>query len=123
MPLVSRALLLCALALASPLAAAKDACLVQGELYGAAFKDCSEVDAAGPSGEFKTQCESNAGSIKSAGGSATATVVSACPTGAGGVCENPMGRKVRAYYYARDAQTLTVTQRSCVSAGGTWRTP
>ena len=123
MRLASRALVLSALLLASPLAAAKGACLIKGELYGVAFTDCSEVDAASPSGEYKAQCESNVASIQSSGGSATATVSAACPTGAQGACENPMGRKVRTYYYARDAQMLAVTQRSCEGAGGTWRKP
>lgn len=123
MRLVSRALVVCALALASPLAFAQGACLVQGELYGAPFMECSEVDTADPSGAYKAQCESNVGSIRNAGGNATATVGTACPAGAGGVCENPMGQKVRTYYYARNAQMLAITQRSCESTGGTWRTP
>lgn len=120
---VFRALAVSALVLASPLAAAKGACLIQGQLSGVAFTDCSEVDAASPSGAYKTQCESNVASIQSAGGSATATVAHACPSGAQGTCENPMGRKVRTYYYARDPQALTVTQRSCEATGGTWRKP
>lgn len=123
MRLVSRALVLSALLLASPLAAAKASCLIQGQLSGMAFTDCSEVDAASPDASYKMQCESNASSIKSVGGSATATVGGACPAQPQGVCENPMGRKVRTYYYGRDAQALVVTQRSCESVGGTWRGP
>lgn len=123
MRLAFRALVVSALVLASPLAAAKGACLIQGQLAGMAFKDCSEVDDASPSGAYKTQCESNVASIQSAGGSATATVGNACPSGAQGSCEHPMGRKVRTYYYARDPQALVVTQRSCEGAGGTWRAP
>lgn len=123
MRLASRALLLSALLLASPLVAAKGACLIQGQLSGMSFTDCSEVDAASPDGAYRMQCESNAASIKSVGGNATATVSGACPADPQGICENPMGRKVRTYYYGRNAQTLVVTQRSCESAGGTWRSP
>ena len=107
MRLVSRSLVLCALALASPLAAAKDACLVQGDLYGAPFMEGSEVDTANPSGAYMARCESSVGSIQNAGG----------------VCENPMGQKVRTDYYARNAQMLAITQRSCESTGGTRHTP
>ncbi|RDZ26617.1 hypothetical protein [Lysobacter silvisoli] len=117
------ALLPLAFALASPPAAAKGACLIQGELYGAKFKDCSEVDAARPDSDYKAQCESNIASIRSAGGSASATVSAACPSGAQGSCVNPMGRQVRTYYYARSTQELAVTRSSCESAGGSWRAP
>lgn len=123
MRLAPRALALSALLLASPLAAAKGACLIKGELYGMAFTDCSEVDAANPSADYQAQCESSVASIQSSGGSATATVGAACPAGAQGACENPMGQKVRTYYYARNPQMLAITQRSCESAGGTWRKP
>lgn len=123
MRLVSRALILSALLLASPLAAAKASCLIQGQLSGMSFTDCSEVDAASPDGSYKMQCESNASSIKSVGGSATATVGGACPAYPQGSCDKPMGRKVRTYYYGRNEQTLAVIQRSCESSGGTWRGP
>ena len=101
-------------------AAAQNACLVESNLMGEKIKDCTETSLPVSVAEFKSQCLQNAEALKSMGGTATATVLPACPAKAQASCEGLLGRKVSAYYYARSAQSLADAKKGCLAQRGKW---
>ncbi|ALN60620.1 hypothetical protein GLE_5279 [Lysobacter enzymogenes] len=118
-------LVLAALAIASlpTLAQAKSACHIQGQVGGMVINECTETDQNVAADQLKQQCNGGVPGLAEVGGQADARVVAACPTGAGGVCENPRGTQARIYYYKRSAQELATVQQACQMQGGQWIKP
>lgn len=90
------------------------ACLIEGQVYGEAVKDCSQTSLPIPADQYAEQCKSNAdGPLK-------ATVLKACPAQAQAACVGAYGQKFTAYYYARSPQSLADTKKSCIAQQGKW---
>jgi hypothetical protein len=95
-------------------AQADTACLIEGQVYGEAVKDCSQTSLPVPAAEYAAQCKSNGeGPLK-------ATVLKACPAKAQAACVNPFGQKVTTFYYSRSPQSLADTKTSCAAQKGKW---
>lgn len=101
-------------------AAAKNACLVESAFMGEKIKDCTETSLPVPAAEYKSQCTQNAEALRSMGGTATATVLPACPAKAQASCDGLLGQKVSAYYYARSAKSLADAKKGCQAQRGKW---
>lgn len=106
-----------------PLAQAKSACHIQGQIGAAVINECTETDQAVPAEQLKQQCNGKVPGLEEVGGHADARVVAACPSGADGVCEGPMGAPARIYYYQRSAEDLLTVQRACEAQRGKWAKP
>lgn len=105
------------------LAQAKSACHVQGQVGGMVIDECTETDQNLPDDQLKQQCNGKVPGLEEVGGRADARVVAACPSGADGVCESPMGSPARIYYYQRPAEQLATVQRACEAQRGKWVRP
>ncbi|ATQ41835.1 hypothetical protein [Caulobacter mirabilis] len=100
--------------------AVKRACLIEGRMMGETIKDCSEATMPGSAEDYASQCRENVSAFTQMGGSATATVLPACPAKAQAACVGIMGQPASAYYYARDAASLAAAQKGCVAQRGKW---
>ncbi len=100
--------------------AVKRACLIEGRMMGETIKDCSEAAMPGSAEDYAGQCRENVAAFTQMGGSATATVLPACPAKAQAACVGIMGQPASAYYYARDAASLAAAQKGCVAQRGKW---
>lgn len=118
-------LVLAALAIAAlpALAQAKSACHIQGQVGGMVINECTETDQNVPDDQLKQQCNGKVPGLAEVGGHADARVVAACPGGASGVCEGPMGAPARIYYYKRSAEELTMVRNACQAQRGKWVAP
>ncbi|SDZ31951.1 hypothetical protein SAMN04487939_1412 [Lysobacter sp. yr284] len=118
-------LVLAALAIAAlpPLAQARSACHIQGQIGGMVIDECTQTGRDADDEALKQQCNGKVPGLAEVGGQADARVVAACPDGAGGVCENPKGAQARIYYYKRSAQELATVQQACQMQGGKWVKP
>lgn len=105
------------------LAQAKSACHIQGQVGGTVIDECTETDQNLPDDQLKQQCNGKVPGLEEVGGHADARVVAACPSGADGVCESPMGAQARIYYYKRSPEALAAVQRACETQRGKWVKP
>ncbi|MBN7138599.1 hypothetical protein A7A76_05650 [Lysobacter enzymogenes] len=111
------------IAAAPPLAQAKSACLIQGQVGGMVINECTETDQNLPDDQLKQQCNGKVPGLEEVGGHADARIVAACPGGADGVCEAPMGAQARIYYYKRAPEALATVQSACEAQRGKWVKP
>jgi len=105
------------------LAQAKSACHIQGQVGGMVINECTQTDQDLPDDQLKQQCNGKVPGLAEVGGHADARVVAACPGGASGVCEGPMGAPARIYYYKRSAEELAAVRSACEAQRGKWVAP
>lgn len=111
------------LAFATSMAAQAAACHVEGQVAGMVINECTESKQPIPEEQLKEQCNGKVPGLEELGGQANAKLVAACPSGANGVCDSPMGTQAKIYYYKRNPQELATVQRSCEMQRGTWTQP
>jgi hypothetical protein len=93
---------------------ADNACLVEGQVYGEAVKDCTQTSLPIPAADYAAQCKENdSGPLK-------ATVLKTCPAKAQAACVGLFGQPATAYYYSRSPQSLADTKKSCIAQRGKW---
>lgn len=108
---------------AAPMAHAASACHIQGQIGGHLIDECTQSSQPIADAQMQAQCNGKVPGLEAVGGQATAKAVAACPGGAQGVCDSPMGAQAKIHYYQRDAAQLEVIQRSCESQRGRWIKP
>lgn len=113
-------LFVAAVLLASPIAYAKNACMMQGQIMGQVINECTETELNLSDSQQKLQCSGQAPGLEGTGGQVNMTLVAACPSGAGGVCDSPRGAPARIYYYQRTADQLAALQGACEGQRGSW---
>ncbi|MGO1070765.1 hypothetical protein [Lysobacter sp. CA199] len=99
------------------------ACHIEGQVGGQIINECTESALPIPEAQMKEQCNGQIPGLEQLGGEANATLVAACPAGANGVCDSPMGAQAKIYYYKRNAEQLATIQRSCEMQRGKWTKP
>lgn len=104
----------------APLAHAASACHIQGQVAGMVINECTQATQPVPDDQLKAQCNGKVPGLDELGGQATAKLVAACPSGASGVCNSPMGAKAKIYYYKRNAQELATLRQACEMQRGQW---
>lgn len=117
---LSAPLTLALLLAAAPLAHAGPACHIEGQVGGQVINDCTESAQPVPEAQLKEQCNGKMPGLEQFGGEAHAKIVAACPSGANGVCDSPMGAKAKIHYYKRSAEQLATIKYSCEMQRGKW---
>ncbi|UJB18977.1 MULTISPECIES: hypothetical protein [Lysobacter] len=112
-----------ALFAAAPLAQAASACHVEGQVAGMVINECTQSLQPISDEQLKQQCNGKVPGLEELGGQANARLVPACPSGAKGVCESPMGAQAKIHYYKRSAEELANLQRACQMQRGKWTQP
>lgn len=113
-------LVFAAVLLACPLAYAKNACMMQGQILGQVINECTETEMNLSDSQQKLQCSGQAPGLEGTGGQVNMTLVASCPGGAGGTCDSPRGAPARIYYYQRSDDQLAALQSACEAQGGRW---
>ncbi len=112
-----RLICLCGL---SSLAAAQNACLLEGSIDKEKFKECRSLQMPLSTEAYAQQCEAYAEDIRSQGGTAKAKVVAACPRPAQGTCQAPLGVMGATHYYGLDEARLKLQKMRCADEAGVW---
>lgn len=99
-------------------ARADNACLIEGVMMSEQIKDCTQTSLPIPAAQYAAQCNEN--SVSSPEMTMKATVLKACPPQAQAACVGLFGQPATAYYYARSAQSLADTKKSCIAQRGKW---
>lgn len=112
-------------ALNLPVHARDRACLLEGNFSFAGqqldIKDCLENNGT-PKADFLETCKSLAEATVGMGlPPAKTTYMAACPAQPQGSCQGLFGAKMTAYYYKRDAESLTDAKNGCAAQGGKWK--
>lgn len=109
-----------ALLLACPLAYAKSACMMQGQIMGQVINECTQTEMNLSEGQQKVQCSGQAPGLEGMGGQVDMRLVASCPSGAGGMCDSPRGAPAQIFYYQRTPDQLAALQAACESQRGHW---